>query len=77
MASKNVKKKVSFAYVHKLAAAVSLVALIVITAAGIIGEARITTISYRACGAIFVIGIISRIVLKILCTYEEMNSGKA
>ena len=77
MANKAVKKKVNFAYVHKLTAAVSIIALVVITGAGIIGEARTTTIAYRACGAIIVIGIISRIVLKILCTYEEMNSGKA
>ena len=77
MAVKTLKKKVNFAYVHKLTAAVSLVALVVIIAAGIMGEARTITIAYRACGAMIVIGIISRVVLKILCTYEEMNSGKA
>ena len=77
MANKKLVKKVSFAYIHKLTAAVSLLALVVIIGAGIMGEARTITIAYRSCGAIIVIGIISRIVLKILCTYEEMNSGKA
>ena len=77
MVTKKLKKKVSFAYIHKLTAAVSLLALVVIIAAGIMGEARTITIAYRACAAIIIIGIISRIVLKILCTNEEMNSGKA
>lgn len=77
MVNNKLKRKVSFAYVHKLTAAVSLLALVVIIAAGIMGEAKTITIAYRACAAIIVIGVISRMVLKILCTYEEMNSGKA
>ncbi len=74
---KPTKKKVSFAYVHKLAAAVSLVAFIVIILGGVMNEVRTITIAYRAMGVILVIGIVSRILVRILATYEEINSGKA
>lgn len=69
-------KKVSFVFMQKLAAAVSLLALAVIVAAGVMGGARVITITYRAAGVIVVIGVISRIVIRILESYEEMNSGK-
>lgn len=77
MSNKKLVRKVSFAYVHKLTAAVSLLALVVIIAAGVMGEAKTITIAYRSCLAILVIGLVSRVVLKILSTYEEINSGKA
>lgn len=69
-------RKVNYAYVHKLSAGVSLLALVVILFAGIMGEARTITIAYRAAGAIILIGLISRVVVRILTSYEEMQSGK-
>jgi|GEM_PF-3383476 len=77
--SKPLKKvaKVKFTLIHKLAAGVSLLAFVVILAAGIRAQAGVTTIAFRACLAILAVGIISRIVTGILATSEEMNSGKA
>lgn len=74
--TKKVIKKVSFVFMQKLTAAVSLLALVVITTAGIMGGSRIITITYRAALVIVVVGFLARIIIKILETYEEMNSGK-
>jgi hypothetical protein len=74
--TKRVIKRVSFVFMQKLAAAVSLLALVVTTLAGIMGGARIITITYRAALVIVVVGTLTRIIIKILESYEEMNSGK-
>lgn len=74
--AKKIVKRVSFVFMQKLAAAVSLLALLVITIAGIMGGSRIITISYRAALVVVVVGILTRIIIKILENYEEMNSGK-
>lgn len=66
-----------FAVVHRLAAAVSLVGFMVTILAGVMSEARVMTIVYRSVGVIFLIGVVSRIVIRVLASYEEMNSGKA
>lgn len=70
-------KQVNYAFMHKLAAATALVAFCVVIAAGVMAEARVFTIAYRALVVILVIGVVSRILIRILATYEEMNSGKA
>lgn len=70
-------KRVNYTHLHKLAAATSLVAFFVVIAAGVMAEARVFTIAYRAVVVILVIGVVSRILIRILATYEEMNSGKA
>ncbi len=69
-------KKVSFVYVHKVAAAVSLLAFGVIVAAGMMAEARFITIAFRAFLVFLVVAVISRVIVSILTSYEEMNSGK-
>jgi predicted ferric reductase len=79
MADKKKKKNVktvSFAYIHKLAAGVSLLALLVVMLAGIMAEASVVSISVRSVLVIIVISIVSRIVIQILSSYEEINSGK-
>ena len=70
-------KRVDLQMVHRLAAGVSLLAFGVIVAAGIRAEASIVTITFRAALVVIVVGLISRIVMSILVTTEEMNSGKA
>lgn len=70
-------KRVSYGHIHRLAAATSLLAFVVVIAAGLMAEARVYTIAYRAVVVILVIGVVSRILIRILATYEEMNSGKA
>ena len=67
----------SVVFIHKLAAAVSLLCFGVVVAAGVMAEARFVTIAYRAFAVIVVIALISRLVVSILASYEEMNSGKA
>ena len=74
---KSIKKKVGFAYLHKLEAGVALLALFVIVAAGIIAEVSALWIALRATLVIVVIHVISVIVNRVLLSYEEMHSGKA
>lgn len=73
---KKLIKKTSFVYMQKLTAAVSLIAFVVIIAAGLMGEAGTIAITYRAAGVMVVIGFVSRIIIRILASYEEMNSDK-
>jgi hypothetical protein len=71
------KKKINtHLYLHRLAAAVCLVSFTVMLIAGLMAEVPVITIAYRACLVMIVIKIICRVVVSILITYEEMNSGK-
>jgi len=70
-------RKVSFAYVHKLAAAVSLLAFFVIIAAGIKAQSSVHTMVLRSCVVIIAVGLVARIVVRVLGSYEEINSGKS
>ncbi len=67
----------SLVVVHKLAAGVALLAFCVVLGAGLMAEARIVTITYRAFVVMLVIGIVSRVVTRVLTSYEEINGGKA
>ena len=70
-------KKVSFLWLHKLAAGVSLIAFLVVIAAGVMAEVSVFTIAFRALVVILAVSVVSRILVRVLATYEEMNSGKA
>lgn len=74
---KKLSKKVNFASIHRFAAAVSLLAFLVIVIGGIMTETRFITITFRSIGVVLIIGIVTRIITRILASYEEMNSGKA
>ncbi len=74
---KKLVKRVSYAHIQKLTAAVSLLAFVVVIVAGVMAQVRVTTMIYRALIVIVIVGIISRVIIKILATYEEMNSGQA
>ena len=69
-------KRVSFAHVHRLAAAVALIGFLVTLVAGIIAQVRVITIVYRAVVVMLVVGVLSRVLIHVLASYEEMNSGK-
>ena len=77
MAAKPKKKKISGKYVflHKLAAGISLLSLFVIVAAGVMSQASVYSMAFRSLGVIMVVSVIHRILVQILSTYEEMNSG--
>ena len=76
MADKRVIKK-PFAHIHKLAAIVSMVGFLVTILGGVMSGARIMTIVFRSLAVILVVGVVSRVIIRILSTYEELNSGKA
>jgi len=72
-----VTKKVSYIYLQRLIAAVSLLSFFVIAAAGVMSNVGVITIAIRAFLVILVIGIIGRLVVQVLATYEEMSSGQS
>ena len=69
-------KRVSYVHLQKLFAAVSLLALFVVAATGVMANVGVVTIAIRALMVMIVIGVIGRLVVQILATYEEMNSGQ-
>ena len=78
MANKGKKVKVaSFIGLQRLFAGVAMLALLVTIVAGLRAEVRFTVIAYRAMGVMFLVFVVSRVVIRVLASYEEMNSGKA
>jgi hypothetical protein len=77
MATKEMKQKLSSqAVLKKLFAGVSLLAFVIIIVVGLQSGVRLTVIVYRSALAMIVIGIVARVILRVLTTYEEMNCGK-
>lgn len=76
-APQRIIKKVSFVHIQKLLNSVSLLAFSVVLIAGAMHGVSVSVIAFRAIVVLSVIGVITRIVIRILSTYEEMNSGKA
>ena len=74
---KKITKKVTYDYVHRLAAAVSLLAFFVIVTAGVMASASVITMTMRSLVVIVVISFIARVVVRVLASYEEIHSGKA
>ena len=70
-------RKVTYAYLHKLAAAVQLIAFVVIILAGIMGKSSVTSVVVRSFVVLVVVSLVTRVITRILASYEEMNSGKA
>ena len=70
-------KKVNFAYIHRLSSAVALLGFFVTVAAGLMAETRVITTVWRSFLVILAVGIITKVVIRILASYEEINSGKA
>lgn len=69
-------KRVSFLYIQKLAAGTSLLAFFVILLSGLLAEVSLPTLLFRACIVILVISVISRILIRVLASYEEINSSQ-
>lgn len=79
MAAKQEKSKqqtLDLDFIRKLAAAVSLLVFVVVVVGGLMAEARIFTITLRAFVAMVLASLITRIIISVIVTYEEMNSGK-
>ena len=80
MAAEKTKKrirKVSYAYVQRLFAGVSLLAFVVMVISGMMAHVGVVTIAFRALVVMLVISLVARVVVKTLAAYEEMNSGQA
>jgi hypothetical protein len=74
---KRLVKKVDFTYLHRLFAAVALIGFAVVCAAGLLAEVNMITIILRATVVMVAVKLISWVVIKVLASYEEMNSGQA
>ena len=64
-----------YTFIHKLSAAVSLLMFFIVLASGFSAQASVITIVFRAALAMLAVGLVSRVVIQVLQTYEEMNSG--
>lgn len=76
MADDKLTQKIRYPLIHRLFAGIALLTFVVILIAGASAEARFLTITVRATIALLVIGFISRVVLKVIASYEEMNGGE-
>ena len=74
---KSGKRQDPLVWIKKIFAGVAMLAFLVTIVAGLQAEVRFITIAYRATAVMFVVFVISRVVLKIISGYEEMNSDKA
>lgn len=69
-------KVVDFTYLHRLFAAVALIGFFVVCLAGMLAEVNVITMMLRATLVMVVIKFISWVVIRVLASYEEMNSGQ-
>jgi len=76
-APRRIIKRVSFVFLQKLAAAVCLLTLVVMLTAGILAGVPVFTIAFRACIAMLVVKVITRVLVGVLSSYEEIDSGEA
>lgn len=70
-------KRVDFSYLHRLFAGVSLIGFFVVCLAGVLNEVNMITMMLRATAVMVVVKVVSWVVIRILASYEEMNSGQA
>jgi hypothetical protein len=75
-AKKTSKKNDRYIVIKKIFAGVAMLAFLVTIAAGLKSEVRFETIAYRSTAVMFVVFIVSRVVVKAISGYEEMNSDK-
>jgi fatty acid desaturase len=71
----NMKTK-KFPFLHKLLVAVILIAFLVIILGGFDAGVRVITITYRTSLACLLIGVVGRIVIRVLVNYEEAKGDK-
>lgn len=81
MASKGAKKPVprgdpQYNNVRRLISAVALLAVIMVVAAGVSNGIRMTRILYRSGLVAIVVIFIGRLIIKVMASYEEINSGQ-
>ena len=77
MDDKKLIKTIKFPMVHKFLCSLSLICFVVVIIGGLSAQARFLTITFKAMVVMVCIALISRIVMRVISTYEEMNSGEA
>ncbi len=75
-ANQKLIKVVDFSYLHRLFAGVALIGFFVVCIAGVMNDVHVITIMLRATAVMFAVKLISWLVIKVLASYEEMNSGQ-
>jgi hypothetical protein len=70
-------KKVRFAHLQKLITGVCLLACFVVILGGLMSGARTISMAYLIFKVLVVVHVISWVLIRVLSTYEEMNSGQA
>lgn len=63
-------------HLHKITAAMSLLAFVVMLVAGIMSEVPLMTTIFRACIAMVLLGVVSRVLIRVVATYEEINRSQ-
>ncbi len=71
--AKRIKRSSKLNYVHRIAAATCLVGFLVIILGGIFQGVRTSTMIWRSLWVILAVIAISRVIIKVIATYEEMN----
>ncbi len=72
---KPVTRKISsYAMVHKLMASVGILMFMVIMINGLKNNISMSSIVFKSTIVLVILSMISRVVIKVLKTYEEMNS---
>lgn len=69
-------RRVRYTHLHKITAGMSLLAFVVMLVAGMMAEVPLITTVFRACLAIVLLGVVSRVLIRVLATYEEINSSQ-
>jgi membrane protein YdbS with pleckstrin-like domain len=69
--------KARYVHLKKLSAGVALLAFVVVVLVCFMAGTSVFTMACRALVVMLVIGVVTRVIIKILATYEEMNRGKA
>lgn len=75
-AAQKLVKVVDFTYLHRLFACVALVGFLVVCIAGLMADVHVITIMLRATAVMYAVKLISWLVIRVLASYEEMNSGQ-
>ncbi len=75
---KNAQTRIKrFTFIHKYSVGVSVLAFFLIIIQGMRAEVSVITITYRTFAVSLAIYILTRIVVKAIASFEEMNNGES
>lgn len=71
------KKKIQFLAIKHLANATIVVCCLICSFGGLMSDVRIGRITLYCLGITLVVSLVSWVVVRVMASYEEINSGKA